>query len=744
MELIVLGKRSLLTSYIKKIDKNCKVFSIQNFNDIKKLNKKKNYNVIINSFYPSSKLKKNFSYQDFFDYSINYLIEFLNILKKFKINKIIYSSSSSVYNSLNSEIFVERNFNRKIYATTKITVENILTDFCSKRKVSFINARIFNMYGDREKDNFSIVSKIINSNKNKEIINLFNHGESIRDFIYAQDVAKIYFKFLKIKKKIFTTVDVGTGKGTKIIDLIKFVGLKNLNVNFYPKRINEANEVIGDTKKLNELIGKFNFFKLESFLKRFFKISKIKKLEHTKKLYYANLLQDIILDPVIVITSPKLRAKVKKIYEKEKNISKIYVIDDKRRSNEEYYEGNFISFNQFKELNTNKKILNIIITSHNLKKKDKLYYWKKYKKFSHKISFQNYSKNLNFYEIQEDLNFDDLFNRTERKIKSTINFKLKDKKILVTGGAGSIGSEICKNLLRLNIKKLIIFDNSEYQLYKIKNRLGNKLEVVLGDINDTEYLNNVIKQNKIDYIFHVAAFKHVNILEKNIQQGIKNNIFGTLSVVLTAIKNNCKLSVISTDKAAKPHSILGYTKRISEVIAKAYQDPKKPINVIRFGNVYASYGSAIPHFVDQILQDKKINITDENVKRFFMSVDEAAQLVINSINMNVDKKSIIVLEMGKQIKIINLVKKIINLLGKDKIYNKKGMINFKKLNSGEKIEELLFISKNKKILGNNVIAASEPIYKRSQVDNLIRDLLVNRNNPKKSVNIMRKFLNNEL
>lgn len=742
MTLIVVGKRSLLTNYLKKNNKKCKIFSLNDLEDLKKLDKNKSYNIVINSFYPSSKLKENFSYSDFINYSVNNLITFLDILKNFKVKKIIYSSSSSVYNSLNSEIFIEKNFNRKIYATAKIIVENILTDFCSKRKISYINARIFNMYG--ENDKFSIISKIINFKDKKKKISIFNNGNSIRDFIHANDVAKIYLKLLKIKKKIFTSIDVGTGQGIRISDLVKFIGSKKLNINFYKEKINEASVVIADSRIFNEIIGSFKFYKLENFLRKYFTISKSQKLNCIKKDNFKNLLQDIVTEPIIIITSLKLKLKVKKIFDKNYNQPKLYVIDDSCNRRNIKYKNNFISFKQFKSLHVNKTISNIIVSNYNLKNKDKLYYWNKYKQFATQVSFYNFSKDLNFYEVQDDLNFNDLFDREEKKIISKNKNYFKKKKVLVTGGAGSIGSEICKQLLIINAKKVIAYDNSEFQLYQTKNKLGKKLEIVLGDINDLEYLSQVIKKYKIDHVFHAAAYKHVNILESNIPQAIKNNIFGTLSVVTIANKHNCKLSIISTDKSAKPSSILGYTKRISEIISKVYQNPKRSNNVIRFGNVFASHGSAIPYFVNQILKNERITITDTNVRRFFMSLSEAAQLVINSIKINSDMNSIIILEMGKQIKIINLVKKIIKILGKENEYKKKGMINFKKLNKGEKIQERLFIGKRNKIINNNIITVREPKYKKKDVDNLISNLLVNKNNAKKSVNIMKKFLIKEI
>lgn len=742
MELIIIGKRSLLSSYLKKNINNCNIFSSEDFKSIEKLNKNKTYCVILNSFYPSSKLKKEFSYRKFFDSSINNLIKILEILQKFKIKKIIHSSSSAIYNSLNSEIFIEKNFNRKIYATTKITVENILTDFCSKKKISFINARIFNMYG--ENDQFSIISKIINSKKNKKKINIFNNGNSVRDFIHANDVAKIYLKLIRSKKNIFGTIDVGTGKGTKISELINFIGIKNLNINFSQKKINEAKEVIANTQALKEVIGDFKFSKLENFLKKYFQISKFKKINNIDNNNFKNLLQDIVTEPVIIITSFHLKSKVKSMFDKNPLKPKYYVIDDGKEIEKNYFKKNYISYEKFKNLNANKTFLNIIISNYNLKEEEKLLYWNKYKKFSKNVTFYNFSKNLNFYEIEEDLNFNYLFERYEKKFSSSHDASLKNKRILITGGAGSIGSEICKQLLVMNTSKVIAYDNSEFQLYRLKNQLGKKLEIILGDINDIEHLENIVKKNKIDYIFHAAAFKHVNILESNIQQAVKNNIFGTLSVVRIAIKYNCKLSVISTDKSANPFSVLGYTKRISEIISKIYQDQNKTINVIRFGNVYASQGSAIPHFVNQILKNNKVTITNENVKRFFMSVSEAAKLVINSIKIKDHKNSIFILEMGKQIKIIKVVKKIINLLGKSSEYSKKGMIKFEKLNQGEKIKENLYISKKITNLNNNIIAALEPIYSRKQVDILISSLMVNKNNPKKLKKIMEKFLINEI
>lgn len=229
MNLIILGKRSLLTKSILSQKKNTIVIQNSQIDKNKifeKIDKKKKYSIIINSFYPSAKLNNFRNYEDFYQNSLLSLSKFLDLINRIKIEKIIYSSSSAVYNSLNSKLISEKDLNRKIYSTTKIAAENMLSNFCTKKNISFVNARLFNMYGND--DNFSFISKLIRSFKENKSLVINNNGHSVRDFIHVNDIAKIYQIFLKKKKYFFGSIDVGTGIGVKISDILNFVGKKKL------------------------------------------------------------------------------------------------------------------------------------------------------------------------------------------------------------------------------------------------------------------------------------------------------------------------------------------------------------------------------------------------------------------------------------------------------------------------------------------------------------------------------------
>ena len=246
----------------------------------------------------------------------------------------------------------------------------------------------------------------------------------------------------------------------------------------------------------------------------------------------------------------------------------------------------------------------------------------------------------------------------------------------------------------------------------------------------------------VDYIFHAAAYKHVDLLENNHISAIKNNFIGTLSI-LRAIKNlNINLSIISTDKAVFPKSILGLTKRASEIIARNFSNYSNykyvKINIVRFGNVFGSQGSAIETFVDQILNKKKITITSYNMKRYFMSIREACNLVIQSAALEF-KNKIFILDMGKQIKIINLIKKILD-------FYKKNIDDFKiveiGIKKGEKNSESL--SYVRKIIKTKIKKLMISEEKTKKIKNLgkkidfIEQLIAN-NNSKKAVFEIKKL-----
>ena len=357
----------------------------------------------------------------------------------------------------------------------------------------------------------------------------------------------------------------------------------------------------------------------------------------------------------------------------KKNQNLMYFIDDnKKKIGKSIYGKKIISLEQLIKLSKKIKIDKILIAIPSLKENKVFDIYNKIFPITKNISSlpnKEYfkKKNVNFDDLI-DLNVEEILNRKIFQINFKKLNRYQNKTILVTGGAGSIGSEICKQLILCKPRKIIVIDQSEYNIYLLNKKISSdKIQSYLTDINNTTILRDIIIKKKVDFIFHAAAYKHVNLLEKNELAAIKNNFIGTLSI-LRAIKGlSLNLSIISTDKAVFPKSILGITKRASEIIAsnfsKNFAYKKTKINIVRFGNVFGSQGSAIETFVDQIKNQKEITITSFNMKRYFMSIREACNLVIQSSALEL-KDKIFILEMGEQIKIIDLIKKILDFLKK--------------------------------------------------------------------------------
>ena len=311
----------------------------------------------------------------------------------------------------------------------------------------------------------------------------------------------------------------------------------------------------------------------------------------------------------------------------------------------------------------------------------------------------------------KDFTFDELFLRKTLKIeKKSISKILNNKKVLITGGAGSIGSLLVKSLIKFNLKKLYIIDNNEHNIFKLINELENnnftkKTLIKVINIENFKIINSFFRQKKPDIVFHTAALKHVNFLENSVSQAISTNIIGTENILRSSINSKVKHFVhISTDKAADPKNILGITKFISEIKCLKYSYKNKlKIAIVRFGNVFNSNGSVAEKFRTKLIQTKKICITDPNVSRFFMSGDEAANLIISALEIiyktkNSDKCRTFVCDMGEPIKIIEIAKKMIFLSGRstDQYLSKNYLGLFKK----EKIKESL-ISKNETIIDSH-------------------------------------------
>src|SRR3990167_5656891 len=261
--------------------------------------------------------------------------------------------------------------------------------------------------------------------------------------------------------------------------------------------------------------------------------------------------------------------------------------------------------------------------------------------------------------------------------------------VLVSGGGGSIGSELCQQILKLNPKELIVVDHSEFNLYQIEKKLMRQNVVIkLLNITDQKAVERVMQQYQPSVVFHAAAYKHVPILETQVFEAVKNNILGTKKLVEAAIENKVsKFIMVSTDKAVNPTNIMGATKRVAELFCQIFNSiSNTQFITVRFGNVIGSAGSVIPLFKEQIQNGGPITITHPEMTRYFMTIKEAAQLILQSGAQGVGGE-IFVLDMGKPMKITALAKHLIQLSGKKP---NEIEIVYTGLRPGEKLFEELF------------------------------------------------------
>ena len=325
----------------------------------------------------------------------------------------------------------------------------------------------------------------------------------------------------------------------------------------------------------------------------------------------------------------------------------------------------------------------------------------------------------------------DLIGREEVKLdKLGIEEYIKDKVVLVTGGGGSIGAELCRQIAKYNPKLLLILDIYENNAYDIQNELSfnepnlNK-KVIIASVRDKFRLNQVISAYKPSIIFHAAAHKHVPLMEDNPGEAIKNNVLGTLNMVELAIQYKVeKFVLISTDKAVNPTNIMGATKRLCEMIVQAANNErgnKTEFVAVRFGNVLGSNGSVIPLFKKQIKKGGPVTLTHKNITRYFMLIPEAAQLVLQA-GAYAKGGEVFVLDMGKPVKIYDLAENLIKLSGYKP--NEEIKIQITGLRPGEKLYEELLMNKDLRKTQHNKIFVDKPeSISLSNLKNQIDDLI---------------------
>ncbi|EDP6854226.1 UDP-N-acetylglucosamine 4,6-dehydratase (configuration-retaining) [Campylobacter upsaliensis] len=292
-----------------------------------------------------------------------------------------------------------------------------------------------------------------------------------------------------------------------------------------------------------------------------------------------------------------------------------------------------------------------------------------------------------------DISIEDLLARKPKDLDNVVVAEfLKDKVVLVSGAGGTIGSELCRQCIKFGAKHLIILDHSEYNLYQINENLSKykeKITPILLSILDQKALDELLRQMKPDLILHAAAYKHVPLCEQNPHSAVINNILGTQILVDCAKKNGVKKFVmISTDKAVRPTSIMGCSKRVCELYTLGLSSEEFEVACVRFGNVLGSSGSVIPKFKAQIAANEPLSLTHPDIVRYFMLVDEAVQLVLQA-GAIAKGGELFVLDMGEPVKIMDLAKKMLLLSNRTDLE-----IKITGLRKGEKLFEELLIDEN--------------------------------------------------
>jgi len=312
-----------------------------------------------------------------------------------------------------------------------------------------------------------------------------------------------------------------------------------------------------------------------------------------------------------------------------------------------------------------------------------------------------------------NIEIEDLLGRKEVVLNDdSVQSMVANKIVLITGAGGSIGSEICNQIVKYNPQKLVLFEMTEFFLYELEKNLKKNypsLEIIpiIGDVRNRDKVSNVFAKYLPQVVLHAAAYKHVPIMEDNPAEAVKTNIFGTKVVAEAAVAHNVERFVlISTDKAVNPTNVMGATKRVAELVCQfVQQNQKTKFMMVRFGNVLGSSGSVIPLFKQQLKSGGPITITHPDIIRYFMSIPEACRLVLQAAALG-HGGEIFVLDMGAPVKIVDLAKQMIRLAGLKLGQNIE--IKFTGLRPGEKLYEELFINHE------NTIATEHPMVKMAR------------------------------
>ncbi|MBL6873460.1 MAG: polysaccharide biosynthesis protein [Flavobacteriales bacterium] len=445
--------------------------------------------------------------------------------------------------------------------------------------------------------------------------------------------------------------------------------------------------------------------------------------------------------PTIIFGAGSAGAQIVESLRKNHEYAPIAFIDDDKSK-----QGTFINFTRIhpfsdlKDIIKKRKVRVILLAIPSLSEQRKRDLLKKLSKYPVEVKLlpslsEIVSGRVSMESIRH-VQVEDILGRTPVKPKTSLLKKnITSKNVLVTGAGGSIGSELCRQILELKPSKIVLFEHSEFNLYSIDYELTSLAEKdceiipVLADVKSINKVDNAIKENNIDTIYHAAAYKHVPMVEKNTVEGVFNNVMGTYNVAVCARDNNVEnMVLISTDKAVRPTNVMGASKRFSELVLQALNSEKSNtcFSMVRFGNVLDSAGSVVPLFRRQIKEGGPVTVTNSKVTRYFMSIPEAVQLVLQAGAM-AKGGDVFVLDMGEPVRILDLAHRMINLSGLSPITseNPEGdiKIKFTGLREGEKLYEELLIGKDvTQSKHPQIMQANEDFLSWQKVSSLIEEI----------------------
>jgi UDP-N-acetyl-D-glucosamine 4,6-dehydratase len=465
----------------------------------------------------------------------------------------------------------------------------------------------------------------------------------------------------------------------------------------------------------------------------FISLFSILALRVSKRMYLESFKKNALGKPTLIIASNDQANSIVRTLTNKTQYYPVAIIDDDY-SNVRINNINVYSFEQFLE----KKIeCEVAIVDENINIKD---VYDKLKSVNIKeikvaSSYSNYGAKLH------EISVEDLLARYPQDLdKKVIKEFIKHKTILITGAGGSIGSEIARQCVLYDAKELILLDHSEYNLYQITEELQEmSVAPVLQTVTNKDALEKTFAKYSPNIVIHAAAYKHVPLVEENINEAITNNILGTKNTIDLSIEYNVdKFVLVSTDKAVRPTNIMGATKRICELYAQNSNGNGTDIVAVRFGNVLGSSGSVIPKFKRQIEEGKDITVTHPDITRYFMLIPEACELVLQAGAIG-NGGEIFILDMGEPIRIVDLAKKMIELSGRDDIG-----IKFIGLRSGEKLyEELLINESDRKTEYESITVAKQTMYNIDKLNDDIISLLKTDNKLAQLKKIVPEFEHNK-